>query len=54
VLDLIAFPSDSIGPIPPALDPARARYLQGIAHHGGQLVGLLDLHELIASMRAPG
>ncbi len=51
VLDLVALPASAIEPVPSALDPARARYLRGIAHHDDQPIGLLDLNELIAGLR---
>ena len=52
VLDLAALPADALQPLPAALDPARARFLRGIAHHDLQPVMLLDLGELIAGLRA--
>jgi purine-binding chemotaxis protein CheW len=52
VLDLAALPADTLQPLPAALDPARARFLRGIAHHDQQPVMLLDLGELIAGLRA--
>jgi purine-binding chemotaxis protein CheW len=52
VLDLAALPADTVEPLPAALDPARARLLRGIARHEQQLVALIDLDELIASLRA--
>ena len=52
VLDLTALPADTVEPLPAALDPARARFLRGIAHYDDQLVALLDLDELIAGLRA--
>jgi len=51
VLDLVALPASAIEPVPAALDPARARLLRGVAHHENQPIGLLDLDELIASLR---
>jgi purine-binding chemotaxis protein CheW len=52
VLDLAALPAESLQPLPAALDPARARFLRGIARHEQQPVMLLDLDELIAGLRA--
>jgi chemotaxis signal transduction protein len=51
VLDLVALPADAFEPVPSALDPARARYLRGIARYEDQPIGLLDLDELIAGLR---
>jgi purine-binding chemotaxis protein CheW len=51
VLDLVAISDAAIELVPAALDPARARYLRGIAHHDDQPLGLLDLDELIAGLR---
>jgi purine-binding chemotaxis protein CheW len=51
-LDLAALPADTLQPLPAALDPARARFLRGIARHEQQPVMLLDLDELIAGLRA--
>jgi purine-binding chemotaxis protein CheW len=52
VIDLEALPADSVETVPAALDPARGRLLRGIAQHGGEIVALLDLDELIAGLRA--
>jgi purine-binding chemotaxis protein CheW len=52
VLDLATLPADTVEPIPAALDPARARFLRGIARYDQQPVGLIDLDELIAGLRA--
>ncbi len=52
VIDLLALPTDTIQPPPSALDPARARLLRGVAQHDDQVIGLLDLDELIANLRA--
>jgi purine-binding chemotaxis protein CheW len=52
VLDLAALPAESVQPLPAALDPARARFLRGIADYEQQPVMLLDLGELIAGLRA--
>jgi purine-binding chemotaxis protein CheW len=52
VLDLAGLPADTIQPLPAALDPARARFLRGVARHEDQPVALLDLDELIAGLRA--
>jgi purine-binding chemotaxis protein CheW len=52
VLDLAALPTETLQPLPAALDPARARFLRGIASHEQQPVMLLDLDELIAGLRA--
>jgi purine-binding chemotaxis protein CheW len=51
VLDLMPLPASEIEPVPAALDPARARLLRGVAHHENQPIGLLDMDELIASLR---
>jgi purine-binding chemotaxis protein CheW len=52
VLDLAALPADTLQPLPAALDPARARFLRGIAEYEQQPVALIDLDELIAGLRA--
>ena len=52
VLDLAALPADTLQPLPAALDPARARFLRGIANYEQQPVALIDLDELIAGLRA--
>jgi purine-binding chemotaxis protein CheW len=52
VLDLAALPADTVEPLPAALDPARARFLRSLARFDDQPVGLLDLDELIAGLRA--
>jgi purine-binding chemotaxis protein CheW len=52
VLDLAELPADTTEPLPATLDPARARFLRGIARHEQQPVALLDLDELIAGLRA--
>jgi purine-binding chemotaxis protein CheW len=52
VLDLAELPSETVEPLPAALDPARARFLRGIARHEQQPVALLDLDEIIAGLRA--
>jgi purine-binding chemotaxis protein CheW len=54
VLDLVALPADTVEPSPSALDPARARFLHGVARYEDQPLGLLDLGELIAGLREPG
>lgn len=51
VLDLLTLPATSLEPVPAALDPARARLLRGILHHEEKVIGLIDLDELIASLR---
>lgn len=51
VLDLTTFPAIAVEPVPAALDPARARLLRGILHQEHRPIGLLDLDELIASLR---
>jgi purine-binding chemotaxis protein CheW len=51
VLDLVLLPTIAIEPVPAALDPARARFLRGVARHDEQPLGLLDLNELIAGLR---
>jgi purine-binding chemotaxis protein CheW len=51
VLDLIVLLTTAIEPVPAALDPARARFLSGVARHDEQPLGLLDLNELIAGLR---
>ena len=52
VLDLAALPADTLQPLPAALDPARARFLRGIADYEQQPVALIDLDEMIAGLRA--
>ena len=52
VLDLAALPADTLQALPAALDPARARFLRGIAEYEQQPVALIDLDELIAGLRA--
>jgi purine-binding chemotaxis protein CheW len=52
VLDLAALPADTLGPLPAALDPARARFLRALAQYDQLPVALLDLDEIIASLRA--
>ena len=52
VLDLAALPANTLQPLPAALDPARARFLRGIADYEEQPVALIDLDELIAGLRA--
>ncbi len=52
VHDLAVIDLETIEPLPVALDPARARFLRGLVHANEQLVPLLDLGELIASVRA--
>jgi purine-binding chemotaxis protein CheW len=52
VLDLTSLPADAVEPVPAALDPARARFLRGVARHAEQPVALFDLDELIAGLRA--
>jgi chemotaxis signal transduction protein len=47
----VALPSDTVEPVPAALDPARARMLRGVARHEDMPVILLDLGELIALVR---
>jgi purine-binding chemotaxis protein CheW len=42
VLDLMTFSADRVEPVPAALDPARARFLNGVLQHEGQPVALLD------------
>ena len=51
VLDLVLLPARAVEPVPSALDPARARFLRGVAQHADQTIGLLDLDELIAGLR---
>jgi purine-binding chemotaxis protein CheW len=51
VLDLVAIPSDSIELAPASLEPARARFLRGVARYERQPVSLLDLDEVIAGLR---
>jgi purine-binding chemotaxis protein CheW len=51
VLDLTVLPVDAIEAVPSALDPARARFLRGVARYEDQPIGLLDLDELIAGLR---
>ena len=52
VLDLANLPGDALQPLPAALDPARARFLGGLAQYDQQPVALIDLDELIAGLRA--
>lgn len=52
VLDLAALPPAALDLPPAALDPARARFLRGMAQIEQQPVALLDLDELIAGLRA--
>ena len=52
VVDLAALPADTVEPLPAALDPARARFLRGIARYEQQPVALLDLDELIVGLHA--
>jgi purine-binding chemotaxis protein CheW len=52
VLDLTSLPVDGIEPLPTALDPARARFLRGIAHYDDRPVAILELGEVIAGLRA--
>lgn len=52
VLDLSTLPVTAIDLPPAALDPARARFLRGVAQIEQQPVALLDLDELIAGLRA--
>ena len=51
VLDLVPLAADAVTPPPPALDPARARLIRGIARHDDQPVILMDLGELIGGLR---
>jgi purine-binding chemotaxis protein CheW len=51
VLDLAVIPEDQIEPVPAALDLARARFLSGVVQLEGQPVALLNLEELIRSLR---
>ncbi len=51
VLDLISLPDDTIEPVPSALDPARARFLRGVAQYDRQTIVLLELGEVIANLR---
>ena len=51
VLDLETFAVELIEPVPAALDLARARFLAGVVQLAGQPVALLNLDELIASLR---
>jgi chemotaxis signal transduction protein len=52
VRDLVELSAGTVDPLPTALDPARARYLRGVAHYEDQPVALLDLDELISGLRA--
>jgi purine-binding chemotaxis protein CheW len=52
VLDLASLPVDTIESVPAALDPTRARFLNGIAQYEEQPVAILDLDELIAGLRS--
>lgn len=51
VMDLVTLKLDTIDPIPIALDPARARFLQGIGQYEETPVILLNLDELIAGLQ---
>jgi purine-binding chemotaxis protein CheW len=51
VLDLVMLPPDMIEPPPPALDPARARFLRGVARLDEHYLIVIDLGELIAALR---
>ncbi len=51
VIDLTAMPAATFGPVPPALDPARARFLRTVAYHNDQTVALLDVGEIVAVLR---
>jgi chemotaxis signal transduction protein len=51
VLDLTAIPTNQIETVPAALDPGRARFLNGIFQYEQELVALLDLKELINNLR---
>jgi purine-binding chemotaxis protein CheW len=52
VLDLTSRPVEGVEPLPTALDPARARYLRGVAHYDERPVAILELSEVIAGLRA--
>lgn len=52
VLDLVSINTDTIEPLPIALDPARARFLRGMTQSGQRPVALFDLDELITGLRA--
>lgn len=51
VLDIVDIPSDTVEPVPAALDPVRARMLRGVARFGEEPVLMLDLGELVAGLR---
>jgi purine-binding chemotaxis protein CheW len=51
VIDLAALTA-ALDSAPAALDPARARFLRGVATYEEQVVAVLDLDELIAGLRA--
>jgi purine-binding chemotaxis protein CheW len=51
VLDLTIITHEQIEPVPAALDLARARFLNGVVQLEGQPVSLLNLDELIRSLR---
>lgn len=51
VLDLAALSSEAVEPVPAALEPARARFLRGIARYEDHPVGLINPDELIAGLR---
>lgn len=51
VLDIVDIPSDTLEPVPGALDPARGRMLRGVARFGEHPVIMLDLGELVSSLR---
>jgi purine-binding chemotaxis protein CheW len=50
VIDLAALTA-ALDSAPAALDPARARFLRGVATYEEQVVAVLDLDELIAGLR---
>ena len=52
VLDLVSISSDTIEPLPMALDPARARFLRGITQASQRPIALFDLDELLAGLQA--
>lgn len=51
VLDLIILPTATVEALPNALDPARARFLNGVIQYNDQPVALLDIAEVIAGLR---
>jgi len=51
VIDLESLPADAFGQPPVGLDPARARFLRAVAYHNDQTVALLDIGEIVTTLR---